>query len=126
MAKANGYSARFILIVPPSPDDIVSRLEKDGKLAEDKIQEAKESAIADIEHAKNDDHFYDAVITSDDLDKAYDTFEKVIYGTSTKTNGVDQSNESTGEDVAMEDTLDGEASSLKETTEVAEAEPEIS
>lgn len=126
MAKANGYSARFIHIATPSPDYIVSRLEKDGKLAEDKIQEAKENAIADIEHAKNDDRFYDTVITNDDLDTAYETLEKVIYGASLKTNGVGQNNESIGEDVAMEDTLNGETSSPKETTEVAEAQPEAS
>ncbi len=108
MVKANGYPARFIFISPPSPDDIVSRLENVGNLAEDKIQEAKERAIADVEHSKNVEDFYDAIITNDDLDKAYESLEKFIYGTSTKTNGVDRGNASTGEDETMKDAPSGE------------------
>ncbi|KAK7751498.1 hypothetical protein SLS62_006583 [Diatrype stigma] len=118
MAKDNGYSARFILITPPSPDDVVSRLTKDGKLSEDSIQEAKQNAIADLEQSKNGEHSYDITITNDDVEKAYESLERFIYDTSPKTNG---GNESTGEDVAMDDTPSGEANPAKETNEPAEA-----
>lgn len=118
MAKDNGYSARFIFITPPSPDDVVSRLTKDGKLSEDSIQEAKQNAIADLEQSKNGEHFYDIIITNDDVEKAYESLERFIYDTSPKTNG---GNEPTGEDVAMGDIPSEEADLPKETNEPAEA-----
>ena len=103
------------MIVPPSPDELASRLKDAGKLAEDKIQEAKDSAAAELEHSKNDDHFYDTVITNDSLDNAYSSFEKFIYGANAvaKTNGVsDPSGRPAGEDETMNDTpaaVEGEA-----------------
>ena len=95
------------MIVPPSPDELASRLKDAGKLAEDKIQEAKDSAAAELEHSKNEDHFYDTVITNDSLDNAYSSFEKFIYGA--KTNGVSKLNGApAGEDEAMNDTTAAE------------------
>ena len=100
------------MITPPSPDDLASRLKKAGKLAEDKIQEARESAAVEIERSKNEDHFYDAVITNDSLEAAYESLEKFIYGadSAAQTNGATDAtgvSASAGEDVAMKETPPG-------------------
>ena len=102
------------MITPPSPDDLASRLKQAGKLVEDQMQEAKERAVAEIERSKNEDHFYDAVITNDSIDTAYEDLEKFIYGAdpAAHTNGVADPGAvpaSVGEDVAMKDTPQGVA-----------------
>ncbi|KAI0190301.1 THO complex subunit 1 transcription elongation factor-domain-containing protein [Astrocystis sublimbata] len=101
MAKDNGFSGRVVFIVPPSLEDVESRLREDKSLTEGEVQRRLKASQAEIDQAGSSD-LYEKVITNDDLESAYKELENFIY-TTTKVNGIHKEEE----DTAMKDEPNG-------------------
>lgn len=87
-ARELGYSARTILILPPSLDILEERLRKAEK-DDDAVQEALAQAAPYFEADSKLKEEFDAILTNQEPDATFKAFEGHVYGTSeaTLTNG---------------------------------------
>ncbi|KAK6210149.1 guanylate kinase [Colletotrichum tabaci] len=87
-ARELGYSARTILVLPPSLDILEERLRKAEK-DDDAVQEALAQAAPYFEADSKLKEEFDVILTNQELDATFKAFEGHVYGTSeaTLTNG---------------------------------------
>ncbi|GJC95525.1 guanylate kinase [Colletotrichum higginsianum] len=87
-ARELGYSARTILVLPPSLDILEERLRKAEK-DDDAVQEALAQAAPYFEADSKLKEEFDVLLTNQELDATFKAFEGHVYGTSeaTLTNG---------------------------------------
>jgi len=69
----------YIFLAPPSLQALEDRLRDRGTETEEKIQTRLNNAKKEMEY-KDKPNFWDHVIVNDDLDRAYDQFEKALAG----------------------------------------------
>ncbi|KAF7531516.1 hypothetical protein G7054_g8816 [Neopestalotiopsis clavispora] len=120
-----GLSARFIFVSPSSSDQLEAQLKTSNNYSEDTIAGIIEAAQTEVEQAKAEESHYDTVITNDNLDDAFETLEKFIYGNSAEeTNGTDDESPTKDGDVTMteEDTSATVPLPNGSTSEAAQAE----
>ncbi|KZL87069.1 guanylate kinase [Colletotrichum incanum] len=79
-ARDLGYSARSVLVLPPSMEVLEERLRKAEK-GDDAVQEALAKAAPYFEAASKLKEEFDLVLTNEELDATYKAFEGYIYGT---------------------------------------------
>ncbi|KAK5988864.1 THO complex subunit 1 [Cladobotryum mycophilum] len=77
-AKDMDFSARYLLIKPPTNEALHHRLSQAGNRDEAAIQALLASLPQDLDESKTRDLF-DTVITNDDLDKTVDSLRDYIY-----------------------------------------------
>ncbi|TKW59683.1 uncharacterized protein CTA1_7483 [Colletotrichum tanaceti] len=87
-ARGVGYSARSILVLPPSLDILEERLRKTQK-DDDAVQEALAQAASYFEADSKLKEAFDVILTNQELDTTFKAFEGHVYGTAeaTLTNG---------------------------------------
>ncbi|KAI9903187.1 hypothetical protein N3K66_002539 [Trichothecium roseum] len=78
--KNSSIAARYIFIAPPSIEALESRLRGRGTENEASIQKRLAQANNELEYSKTPG-VHDVIIVNDDLDTAYDEFEKFVYKT---------------------------------------------
>ena len=71
----------YLFISPPSITALRIRLQRRGTEAESSIQKRLDTAIKEIQYAK-EPCAHDLVIVNDDLDRAYEMFKRVALGES--------------------------------------------
>ena len=76
--KATDLNAVYLFISPPSMEILKARLSGRNTDTEEAIQKRMATAIKEIEFATSGAH--DIVIINDDLERAYEKFEKVALG----------------------------------------------
>ncbi|TFK32791.1 guanylate kinase/L-type calcium channel beta subunit [Crucibulum laeve] len=77
--KQTSLNPVYLFISPPSMATLRSRLQQRGTESEASVQKRLNTAIAEIQYAK-EPNVHDLVIINDDLDRAYDLFKKVAQG----------------------------------------------
>ena len=77
--KDNDYSARFIFLAPPNPEELEQRLVKRGTDSEDKIKERLEIAKAELAQSEVEG-FHNQIFINDDLEATYKSLEAYIFG----------------------------------------------
>ncbi|KAL0930784.1 nuclear matrix protein [Colletotrichum truncatum] len=99
-----GFSARFVLLLPPSKELLAERLKKAGK-SDSVVQEMLSKAVSYLETSTANEGF-DLVLTNEDLGTTVKDLEGHIYGTGGGEKLSDEKPaeiEVTGEDAAMVD-----------------------
>lgn len=76
--KQANIDARYIFISPPSIEVLEARLRGRGTEQEASIQKRLAQAQNELEYSKTPG-VHDVILVNDDLDKAYEEFEKFVY-----------------------------------------------
>ncbi|CEJ79944.1 Putative Guanylate kinase [[Torrubiella] hemipterigena] len=76
--KQANIDARYIFIAPPSLEVLESRLRGRGTEQEASIQKRLAQAKNELEYSQTPG-VHDVILVNDDLDKAYNEFEKFVY-----------------------------------------------
>lgn len=76
--KTTNLNPVYLFVSPPSLEILRSRLVGRGTEKEEDVKKRMDSAIKEIEYAKEGAH--DTVIVNDDLDRAYGLFKSVALG----------------------------------------------
>lgn len=77
--SAMHLSSLYIFLAPPSIQALEDRLRDRGTETEEKIQTRLNNAKKEMEY-KDKPNFWDHVIVNDDVNRAYDQFEKAVAG----------------------------------------------
>ena len=75
--KEKKMDATFVLIAPPSIEELIKRLLKRGDTSEESIMKRMERAKKDLSF-QDQPGFFDLVIVNDDVGKAYERFKKGV------------------------------------------------
>lgn len=76
--KQSSIAARYVFIKPPSMQALEDRLRGRGTEKEESILKRLNQAKLELEYSETPG-VHDSIIVNDNLDKAYDEFEKFVY-----------------------------------------------
>jgi len=76
--KKSSIKARYLFIVPPSPEELERRLRGRGSEAEESIQRRLTNARKELEYSSKTG-FFDLILVNDDLDKTYNQLKQWVF-----------------------------------------------